>query len=74
VSQIPDDVVWLNDELVAMGKPGGGKTSAMNQLRQLGAKFSPDFDAYASGQTKAPRCVLCQPEPCSCAPIGKGVH
>ena len=41
-------------------------------LKQLGAIWSPDFDAYASGQLDASRvrCVLCQHAPCDCPPFG----
>lgn len=41
-------------------------------LDQLGAVWSPDFDAYASGQLDASRirCVLCQLAPCQCPPFG----
>ena len=37
-------------------------------LDQLGAKWSPDFDAYASGQLDISqvRCVLCGQAPCAC--------
>ena len=37
-------------------------------LEQLGAVWSPDFDAYASGALPAHlvRCVLCQTAPCAC--------
>ena len=38
----------------------------------LDAVWSPDFDAYASGQHDASciRCVLCQHAPCGCPPFG----
>ena len=41
-------------------------------LEQLGALWSPDFDAYASGELDAAavRCVLCLTAPCSCPPFG----
>jgi hypothetical protein len=37
-------------------------------LKKLGAQWSPDFDAYASGQLPAHkvRCVLCGKAPCEC--------
>ena len=37
-------------------------------LESLGARWSPDFDAYASGQLPAERvrCVLCGKCPCEC--------
>jgi hypothetical protein len=49
-----------------MGKP----KSAKEALDQLGAKWSPDFDAYASGQISNPRCVLCTESPCVCPEFG----
>ena len=41
-------------------------------LEALGAVWSPDFDAYASGQidASAVRCVLCGHAPCDCPPFG----
>lgn len=41
-------------------------------LDDLAAKWSPDFDAYASGQIGASqvRCVLCTHAPCDCPPFG----
>jgi hypothetical protein len=41
-------------------------------LDQLGAVWSPDFDAYASGELPADRvrCALCQHVPCDCPPFG----
>ena len=41
-------------------------------LAALGAVWSPDFDAYASGQldASAVRCVLCGHAPCDCPPFG----
>ena len=41
-------------------------------LDRLGAVWSPDFDAYASGQLDASqiRCVLCGRAPCDCPPFG----
>lgn len=37
-------------------------------LDQLGAQWSPDFDAYASGKLDISqvRCVLCRQAPCQC--------
>lgn len=35
-------------------------------LDQLGAVWSPDFDAYASGQPGPFRCALCGEAPCQC--------
>ena len=41
-------------------------------LSELGALWSPDFDAYASGKLDASqvRCVLCLHCPCDCPPFG----
>ena len=41
-------------------------------LDRLGAAWSPDFDAYASGQLDASqvRCVLCGHAPCGCPRFG----
>jgi hypothetical protein len=41
---------------------------ALEILNRLGAKWSPDFDAYASGAIPAwmVRCVLCETAPCKC--------
>lgn len=41
-------------------------------LDTLGAIWSPDFDAYASGQLPADqvRCVLCLAAPCRCPEFG----
>lgn len=43
-------------------------TTPMDVLRALGAQFSPDLDAYASGRIEAHqvRCVLCKVAPCAC--------
>lgn len=40
----------------------------VDALDQLGAVWSPDFDAYASGQLDISRvrCVLCGKAPCAC--------
>jgi hypothetical protein len=35
-------------------------------LDQLGAVWSPDFDAYVSGQPGPFRCALCGKAPCQC--------
>jgi hypothetical protein len=45
---------------------------AVDVVNQLGALWSPDFDAYASGQLDAAsvRCALCQQAPCDCPPFG----
>jgi hypothetical protein len=41
-------------------------------LDQLGAIWSPDFDAYASGKLPLSqvRCALCRHAPCDCPPFG----
>ncbi len=41
-------------------------------LSQLSAAWSPDFDAYATGQLDASqvRCVLCTRAPCRCPEFG----
>ncbi|MGI5247745.1 hypothetical protein [Dactylosporangium sp. CA-139066] len=41
-------------------------------VNQLGAVWSPDFDAYAAGAIDAcaVRCVLCTHTPCDCHPSG----
>lgn len=41
---------------------------AKKALDKLGAQYSPDLDAYASGQLPAHkvRCVLCGKAPCKC--------
>jgi hypothetical protein len=51
-----------------MGKP----KTAKEALDQLGAKWSPDFDAYASGQLDLSnaRCALCTKNPCECPEFG----
>jgi hypothetical protein len=48
------------------------KRTAQDALDALGAKWSPDFDAYASGRKSAAqvRCVLCRHAPCDCPPFG----
>jgi len=49
-----------------------GATGPAEILAALGAVWSPDFDAYASGQLdgSAVRCVLCGHSPCDCPPFG----
>lgn len=49
-----------------MSKP----KTAKEVLDKLGAKWSPDFDAYASGEVSNPRCVLCTESPCDCPEFG----
>ena len=45
-------------------------------LNALGAVWSPDFGAYASGQLDASqiRCVLCGHAPCDCPPFGTAAY
>jgi len=53
-----------------MGRPT--KSDPVRTVRKLGAKWSPDLDAYASGKLGAGdvRCVLCGHAPCDCPPFG----
>jgi len=55
----------------AMTRPAE-TTDPAAALNQLGTVWSPDFDAYASGQLDASRvrCVLCGYAPCDCPPFG----
>jgi hypothetical protein len=41
-------------------------------VEQLGAIWSPDFDAYAAGRLDVSqvRCVLCEQAPCNCPEFG----
>ena len=45
---------------------------AINKLRAMGARVSPDLDAYAAGQkpAHAVQCVLCGEAPCNCPEFG----
>lgn len=45
---------------------------AVRIVNELGAVWSPDFAAYASGQLDISqvRCVLCRLAPCGCPPFG----
>ncbi len=54
-----------------MARPGATSDPAA-ALAALGAVWSPDFGAYASGQLDASRvrCVLCGLAPCDCPPFG----
>ena len=47
-------------------------TDPVGALNTLGARWSPDFDAYAAGSVDAAsvRCVLCGRAPCACPPFG----
>ncbi len=53
-----------------MGRKKG--TDPVSALGKLGARWSPDFDAYASGKLDAGkvRCALCGHAPCDCPPFG----
>lgn len=48
------------------------KIDPVETVNALGAKWSSDFEAYASGQIDATqlRCVLCGHAPCDCPPFG----
>jgi len=50
--------------------------AALAALAALGAVWSPDFGAYASGQigASAVRCVLCGHAPCDCPPFGTAAY
>ena len=52
-------------------RPGATRDPAA-ALAALGAVWSPDLGAYASGQldASAVRCVLCGHAPCGCPPFG----
>lgn len=45
-------------------------------LDQLGAAWSPDFDAYASGELDASKihCALCMCAPCRCPAFGSAAY
>lgn len=45
-------------------------------LEALGAAYSPDLDAYASGARPASRvrCALCGLAPCACPPFGSAAY
>lgn len=47
-------------------------TDPRKAVDALGAKWSPDFDSYASGELDASqiRCALCANAPCQCPPFG----
>ena len=68
-----NDRLWpvLRNALAADADPHSHSDPA-GALSQLGAMWSPDFDAYASGQldASAVRCVLCGHAPCGCPPFG----
>lgn len=48
------------------------KRNPVDAVNELGAKWSPDFDAYASGALDASqiRCALCTHAPCDCPEFG----
>jgi hypothetical protein len=41
-------------------------------LAELGAAWSPDFEAYASGRLSVAqiRCLMCEQAPCDCEALG----
>ncbi|GAA2860391.1 hypothetical protein [Nonomuraea rubra] len=45
-------------------------------LDELGAKWSPDLDAYLGGETDASkiRCTLCLEAPCACPEFGSDAY
>lgn len=49
---------------------------AEQTVNDLGAVWSPDMDAYASGQIDASQvqCVLCTHRPCDCPPFGSPAY
>jgi hypothetical protein len=48
-------------------------SDAMDVLKALGAQFSPNFDAFASGEITVSQvqCLLCGKAPCVCGPCPK---
>ena len=68
-----NDRLWpvLHDALTTGADPRQARDPAA-ALNALGAVWSPDFGAYASGQLDASqiRCVLCGHAPCDCPPFG----
>ncbi|WP_322753303.1 hypothetical protein [Frankia sp. Cas3] len=44
----------------------------MTSKKPISVKWSPDLDAYASGDLPAHqvRCALCEKAPCDCPPFG----
>lgn len=44
----------------------------VDAVNELGAKWSPDLDAYATGELKAHqlRCAVCANAPCRCPQFG----
>ncbi len=63
------------DALLA-GAWQAGADAVATALGQMGAVWSPDFGAYASGQldASAVRCVLCGHAPCDCPPFGTAAY
>jgi hypothetical protein len=51
---------------------GNDPIDAVDAVNQLGALWSDDFDAYASGELTASQvtCVLCMCAPCRCPEFG----
>lgn len=52
---------------------GRGNVDPTATVNGLGARWSRDVDAYASGELSPDRlveCVLCQQAPCQCPPFG----
>ena len=49
---------------------------AVELVDSLGALWSPDFDAFASGALDAAsvRCVLCEEAPCGCPEFGSDAY
>jgi hypothetical protein len=54
----------------------GAATDPRAALEQLGAIWSDDFDAYASGELDASKlhCALCQCAPCRCPAFGTDAY
>lgn len=47
-------------------------SDSVDAVNALGAKWSPDADAFMSGEIDAAdmRCALCLKSPCQCPPFG----
>ncbi len=61
-------------DAVLAGAWQAGADAVARVLGQMGAVWSPDFGAYASGQLGAVRCVLCGNAPCDCPPFGTAAY